>query len=230
MCGGPAKRDADTMDTFVCSSWYFLRYPDSRNSKQAFDPAWINRMLPVDKYVGGAEHACMHLLYARFFTMALHDMGYVDFDEPFSSLVHQGVILGPDGVRMSKNARGTSSRRTNTSSNTAATCCALTSPSASPTLRAARGTADGIRSVQQVSGACSSASSARLLDVTGESEEGKKEIRYAENYAIRHVSADIENFSVQHGRRAHDGARPTRSPSTLTPRPTGKRRPISRGR
>jgi leucyl-tRNA synthetase len=101
-CGGKATRDSDTLDTFVCSSWYFLRYPDAHNSKQAWDKEIINKMLPVDKYVGGAEHACMHLLYARFFTKALRDMGYLDFDEPFKSLVHQGVILGPDGNRMSK--------------------------------------------------------------------------------------------------------------------------------
>ena len=101
-CGKDAKRDPDTLDTFVCSSWYFLRYPDANNQKQAWDKDIINKMLPVDKYVGGAEHACMHLLYARFFTKALRDMGYLDFDEPFKSLVHQGVILGPDGNRMSK--------------------------------------------------------------------------------------------------------------------------------
>ena len=102
ICGGKATRDPDTLDTFVCSSWYFLRYPDSKNSKQAWDKDLINKMLPVDKYIGGAEHACMHLLYARFFTKALRDMGYLNFDEPFKSLVHQGVILGPDGNRMSK--------------------------------------------------------------------------------------------------------------------------------
>jgi leucyl-tRNA synthetase len=102
VCGMPARRDPDTMDTFVCSSWYFLRYPDNRNDKQAFDPELINKLLPVDVYVGGAEHACMHLLYARFFIKAFHDMGYLDFDEPFTRLVHQGVILGPDGERMSK--------------------------------------------------------------------------------------------------------------------------------
>ncbi len=102
ICGKPAHRDPDTLDTFVCSSWYFLRYPDSKNSKKAFNPEIINKMLPVDKYVGGAEHACMHLLYARFITKALRDMGYLEFDEPFKSLVHQGVILGPDGLRMSK--------------------------------------------------------------------------------------------------------------------------------
>lgn len=101
-CGGDATRDPDTLDTFVCSSWYFLRYPDAKNSKQPFDPEVINKMLPVDKYVGGAEHACMHLLYSRFITKALRDAGYLKFDEPFTSLVHQGVILGPDGARMSK--------------------------------------------------------------------------------------------------------------------------------
>ena len=101
-CGKPALRDPDTLDTFVCSSWYYLRYPDSQNDKAPFDPEIINKMLPVDVYVGGAEHACMHLLYARFLTKALRDMGYLNFDEPFKRLVHQGVILGPDGNRMSK--------------------------------------------------------------------------------------------------------------------------------
>ena len=101
-CGADALRDPDTLDTFVCSSWYYLRYADAHNDKMAFDPEKINEMLPVDKYVGGAEHACMHLLYARFITKALRDMGYLKFDEPFLSLTHQGVILGPDGNRMSK--------------------------------------------------------------------------------------------------------------------------------
>ena len=101
-CGAPATRDADTLDTFVCSSWYYLRYPDAHNNSEPFNTEWIDKMLPVDKYVGGAEHACMHLLYARFITKALRDMGYLHFDEPFKSLVHQGIILGPDGNRMSK--------------------------------------------------------------------------------------------------------------------------------
>ena len=101
-CGGDARREADTLDTFVCSSWYYLRYPDNKNSEKAFDTEWINKLLPVDKYIGGAEHAAMHLLYARFITKALRDMGYVNFDEPFKSLVHQGTILGPDGEKMSK--------------------------------------------------------------------------------------------------------------------------------
>lgn len=102
ICGKPARREADTLDTFVCSSWYFLRYADPHNDKEAFNRDIVNKMLPVDKYIGGAEHACMHLLYARFFTKALRDMGYLDFDEPFKSLVHQGTILGPDGNKMSK--------------------------------------------------------------------------------------------------------------------------------
>ena len=106
-CGGPARREADTLDTFVCSSWYYLRYPDNNNEKEAFDPELINKMLPVDKYVGGPEHACMHLLYARFITKALRDMGYLNFDEPFLSLTHQGLILGPDGLKMSKSKGNT---------------------------------------------------------------------------------------------------------------------------
>ena len=101
-CGRDAKRDPDTLDTFVCSSWYYLRYTDSKNDKAPFDIKIVDKLLPVDKYVGGAEHACMHLLYARFFTKALRDMGYLHFAEPFKSLVHQGIILGPDGQKMSK--------------------------------------------------------------------------------------------------------------------------------
>ena len=106
-CGHDAEREVDTLDTFVCSSWYYLRYPDNTNSKEAFNKELINKMLPVDKYIGGIEHACMHLLYARFFTKALRDMGYLSFDEPFTSLVHQGLILGPDGEKMSKSKGNT---------------------------------------------------------------------------------------------------------------------------
>ncbi|NEZ47073.1 leucine--tRNA ligase [Clostridium niameyense] len=107
VCGGHATREADTLDTFMCSSWYYLRYPDNNNSEEAFNKEIIDRLLPVDKYVGGPEHACMHLLYARFITKALRDMGYLNFDEPFKSLVHQGLILGPDGLKMSKSKGNT---------------------------------------------------------------------------------------------------------------------------
>jgi len=106
-CGGHAQREADTLDTFVCSSWYYLRYVDNRNTDEPFDKAKIDKMLPVDKYVGGPEHAVMHLLYARFITKALRDMGYLSFDEPFKSLTHQGLILGPDGQKMSKSKGNT---------------------------------------------------------------------------------------------------------------------------
>jgi leucyl-tRNA synthetase len=100
-CGGDAKRDVDTMDTFVCSSWYYLRFPSAKLDTDAFDKEITNKWLPVDKYVGGAEHAVMHLLYARFITKALRDAGYLSFDEPFTSLVHQGTITN-QGAKMSK--------------------------------------------------------------------------------------------------------------------------------
>ena len=106
-CGADAKRDPDTMDTFVDSSWYELRYPDNKNSGEIFNKDLINKMCPVDKYVGGPEHAAMHLLYSRFICKAMRDMGLLDFDEPFRSLVHQGIILGPDGNRMSKSRGNT---------------------------------------------------------------------------------------------------------------------------
>ena len=106
-CGGKATREADTLDTFVCSSWYELRYPDCKNDKEAFSKDIVNKMNPVDVYVGGKEHAAMHLIYARFMTKALRDLGYLDFDEPFKKLIHQGMILGPDGNKMSKSKGNT---------------------------------------------------------------------------------------------------------------------------
>lgn len=106
-CKGKAKRECDTLDTFVCSSWYYLRYPDSFNKEKPFSKEVVDKMLPVDIYIGGVEHACMHLLYARFFTKALRDMGYLSFDEPFKRLIHQGMILDPKGQKMSKSKGNT---------------------------------------------------------------------------------------------------------------------------
>jgi len=101
-CQRPAQRETDTMDTFVCSSWYYLRYADPRNQKEFASKKKLKEWLPVDMYIGGAEHTVLHLLYSRFLTKVLHKLGYLHFKEPFKALRHQGIILGPDGQKMSK--------------------------------------------------------------------------------------------------------------------------------
>jgi len=110
-CGGPAKRETDTMGGFACSSWYFLRYASPHYTEGPFEKKAVDYWLPVDLYVGGAEHAVMHLLYARFWTKVLHDAGLIDFVEPFKALRNQGMVLAPDPrnpnvwVKMSKSLR-----------------------------------------------------------------------------------------------------------------------------
>lgn len=102
VCGGAAKRETDTMDTFTCSSWYYMRYTDPHNVHAPFDSKKANAWMPVDQYIGGIEHAILHLLYSRFFTKVLRDAGMLDFDEPFTNLLCQGMVLDSHGEVMSK--------------------------------------------------------------------------------------------------------------------------------
>ncbi|MGI6161805.1 MAG: leucine--tRNA ligase [Christensenellales bacterium] len=193
-CNAPARRDADTMDTFVCSSWYFLRYPDNRNSEKAWDKDWINRMLPVDKYIGGSEHACMHLLYARFFVKALRDMGHLDFDEPFTSLLHQGIILGPDGNRMSK-SHGNVVSPDEYVSQYGADTFRLYLMFGFNYIEGGPWSDDGIKGVYRFLERIE-----RLLDrvegLSGDNNIGaaEKEVGFALHTAIRQVTADIDRF------------------------------------
>ncbi|HSX35932.1 MAG TPA: leucine--tRNA ligase [Patescibacteria group bacterium] len=106
-CGGPAQRETDTMDGFACSSWYFLRFADPHNNAKPFDADKGKYWLPVDDYIGGAEHAVMHLLYARMWTKVMQDEGLIDFGEPFKTLRNHGMILAPDGAKMSKSKGNT---------------------------------------------------------------------------------------------------------------------------
>lgn len=110
-CAGPAQRDPDTMDTFVCSSWYHLRYSDPTNQRKPFEPERANQWLPVDLYIGGAEHACGHLIYFRFITKVLHDLGHLKIDEPVKRLFNHGMVLDEKGEVMSKSKGNVTSPR-----------------------------------------------------------------------------------------------------------------------
>jgi leucyl-tRNA synthetase len=102
VCGRPARRETDTMDTFTCSSWYYLRYCDPHDEELPFSKEAVDRWMPVDNYIGGIEHAILHLLYSRFWTKVLRDMGLTDVDEPFTNLLCQGMVKDANGVTMSK--------------------------------------------------------------------------------------------------------------------------------
>lgn len=192
-CGGKATRDVDTMDTFVCSSWYYMRYPDNKNEKEAFSRNIMDEMLPVDTYIGGAEHAVMHLLYSRFFTKAFYDLGYIGFEEPFTKLVHQGTILGPDGEKMSKSRGNVVSPD------------ALIQKYGSDTLRlylafgfnyieGGPWNEDGVHAMHRFLERVE-----RLLDCTmalsGGTGQVDEDVNYQLNYAVQHVTRDIPDFS-----------------------------------
>lgn len=195
-CGAPAKRDPDTLDTFVCSSWYQFRYVDNKNDREPFARARVDKMCPVDKYIGGAEHAAMHLLYARFITKALRDMGYLGFDEPFLSLVHQGTILGADGQKMSKSRGNTISPDD------------YIEMHGSDVFRMYLGFGfayteggpwndDGVKAIAKFISRVERlvADIGSLPETSTEaSAAGAKELQYARHYAIRAVTADAEKF------------------------------------
>ena len=195
-CGGAATRDPDTLDTFVCSSWYYLRYPEANNDKNPFTRETANKMLPVDVYVGGSEHACMHLLYARFITKALRDMGYIDFSEPFKRLVHQGIILGPDGNRMSKSHGNVVSPDTYIEEYGSDLFRLYLMFGFSYT-EGGPWNDDGIKSIAKFADRIE-----RLVSKAQEMQGGHKEItaaekalNYAKHYAIKNITRDIEDFS-----------------------------------
>ena len=106
-CGADGKRESDTMDTFVDSSWYFYRYCDPHNSTAPFDSEAVAKWFPIDQYIGGVTHAILHLIYSRFFTKVMRDLGLVTLDEPVANLFTQGMVLGADGSAMSKSKGNT---------------------------------------------------------------------------------------------------------------------------
>ena len=209
-CGGPAHRDPNTLDTFVDSSWYFLRYPDNKNSNEAWDADWINKMLPVDKYVGGPEHACMHLLYARFITMALRDMGYLNFGEPFLSLTHQGIILGPDGKRMSK-SRGNVISPDNYIAEFGSDVLRLFLAFGYAYTEGGPWNESGLKAVarfvERVERMIIHINELRQSDTPHHNALGKaeKDVNYVRHYAIKGITADADQHAVQHVCFADDG-------------------------
>ena len=196
ICGRPAKRDPDTLDTFICSSWYFLRYPNAKLSDKPFDTEFTNKILPVDKYVGGVEHATGHLLYSRFITKFLYDKGYINFDEPFKSLVHQGMILGPDGQKMSKRY-GNIVNPDDIIDNYGSDILRLYLMFGFNYIDGGPWSDDGIKTMVRFVDRVDRIINA-VYNYTSDSDEyGKeeKDLDYARNYAISNVTKDFENFS-----------------------------------
>lgn len=190
-CGKKARRETDTMDTFFDSSWYYLRYTDSMNSKKPFDTKKAEYWMPVDQYIGGAEHAVMHLIYARFFSKALRDLGFVKYDEPFIRLFNQGMLHGIDGHVMSK-SRGNVVLPEEVSKKYGIDTARLFLVSlAHPSKDLAwseKGMSGSLKFVRKV------------VDYFGSVKIGKssKRVESKLNKAIRAISADIEQFSYNY--------------------------------
>jgi leucyl-tRNA synthetase len=194
-CGGPAQRETDTMGGFACSSWYFLRFPDREYKDGPFNPEAVRRWLPVDLYVGGAEHAVMHLLYARFWTKVLADAGMLHFREPFLRLRSQGIVHAADGKRMSK-SRGNVITPDEVVARRGADILRVHLLFMAPFERNVNWDEDGIagveRFVQRVWRLCLSAGE-QAREPAGR-QEGEKDLRRATHKTVQKVTQDIEAF------------------------------------
>ena len=196
-CGGAAQRDTDTMDTFVDSSWYFLRYLSPNSEEVAFDLDEAKKWAPVDQYVGGVTHAILHLLYARFFTKVLHDLGYVDFEEPFTRLLNQGMVL-MNGSAMSK-SRGNLVRLSEQLDEHGVDAVRLTMAFAGPPEEdidwadvSPAGSAKFLARAWRLANDVSSVSGISF-------ESGNKDVRKATHSFLRDFSANIESFKFNVG-------------------------------
>ncbi|MFI5009238.1 MAG: leucine--tRNA ligase [Solirubrobacterales bacterium] len=193
-CGGPARRETDTMDTFVDSSWYFLRYCDAANDEAAWDPAALAQWMPVDQYIGGVEHAILHLLYARFFTKALADLGHLNFQEPFQALFTQGMVT-KDGAKMSKSKGNVVSPASIVERRGADTarCYILF---VGPPDQDADWSDEGVEGIYRFLGRLwrLAAETAERQDVAGE-EEADLELLRKSHWAIDKVSTDLRRFA-----------------------------------
>ncbi len=197
-CSGPAERETDTMSGFACSSWYFLRFASPHYTAFAFEPEAVRRWLPVDLYVGGAEHAVAHLLYARFWTKVLRDAGLIDFGEPFPVLRSQGVLHAPDGKRMSKSRRNVVTPES-VSSRYGADALRLhllfMAPFEAPVIWSEEGIAGPVHFLRRVWGLVEAARAGTAQDSHPELSEGAQ-LSALRNRVVQRITQDIEAFKL----------------------------------